>query len=128
MSPKEDIRGLYDRERELREVVDAIRLGERLVVVYGVRRVGKTSLVRVAVKEARTPHLLLDVRRVYFEEGAARRDAIYKAIAREFTRNMRLLEKLKFNIRESLGGSKGFMSASLESNMSPQPKPRSQSS
>ena len=33
-------RDLFDREKELEEILDAVRNREKLIVVYGVRRVG----------------------------------------------------------------------------------------
>ena len=97
VNPKERREDLYDRDAELAEVLRAIGLGERLVVVYGVRRVGKTSLVRVAVGEAGVPFVLVDVKGMYFEEGAVRRESLYRAIAREFSRNADNSLSLSFN-------------------------------
>jgi len=48
--PKEDRRDLYDRERELSELRESIERGV-WSAVYGVRRVGKTSVVNVAVND-----------------------------------------------------------------------------
>ncbi|MFP3302591.1 MAG: hypothetical protein RXO25_02005 [Caldivirga sp.] len=47
---REDKRDLYDRERELSEIRESI---DRRVwlSVYGFRRVGKTSVVNVAVND-----------------------------------------------------------------------------
>ena len=42
--PKEDIDDLFGRKKEVKELESALRLKERLNVVYGVRRMGKTSL------------------------------------------------------------------------------------
>ncbi len=53
--------------RELKE--EAERLGERLVAVFGVRRIGKSSLVKVALKEASLPYVLVDVRDMYYSEN-----------------------------------------------------------
>jgi len=57
---KED---LYDRERELQLLSKGIEAGEGLIVVYGVRRIGKTSLVYVGLSELNVPFIPIDVRR-----------------------------------------------------------------
>jgi len=62
-------RDLFDRERELEEIFDAVRNREKLIVVYGVRRVGKSSLVNVALREIGEPFAIIDVRALYFESG-----------------------------------------------------------
>jgi len=38
---------LFDRERELEEIINAIKSKERLIIIYGVRSVGKTSLINL---------------------------------------------------------------------------------
>ncbi|MGC9135631.1 hypothetical protein [Caldivirga sp.] len=46
LEPKSSRIDLYDRDYELRELYDAVNRNEKIIVVYGVRRVGKTSLVK----------------------------------------------------------------------------------
>jgi len=58
-SPKEDPRDFFDQETELSTFVSAIERGERLIVVYGVRRVGKSSLVRVSLKMCSVGYLII---------------------------------------------------------------------
>lgn len=48
--PKTSRSDFFDREVELEKLENYLRQ-ERLVVIYGVRRVGKTSLMRVALNE-----------------------------------------------------------------------------
>ncbi|MEM4172748.1 MAG: ATP-binding protein [Candidatus Caldarchaeum sp.] len=69
--PKTDRRDLYDREKELSQLVDALRGRDRLIVVTGIRRIGKTSLIRVAVKESKLPCVYLDLRRLEAYSDAA---------------------------------------------------------
>jgi len=49
--PKTRRQDLYDFNRELSALVTALR-AERLTLVTGLRRTGKTSLLRVALGEA----------------------------------------------------------------------------
>jgi AAA+ ATPase superfamily predicted ATPase len=53
----------------LSEVLNAIRSGERLITVCGVRRIGKSSLVNVALREVGEPFIIIDVRALYFNSG-----------------------------------------------------------
>ena len=51
----------YELESLLREFKSPLT---RMIIIKGVRRVGKSSLLRVALSEINTPHLLLDLRAV----------------------------------------------------------------
>ncbi|HDJ26710.1 MAG TPA: ATP-binding protein, partial [Aciduliprofundum sp.] len=68
LRPKEKRGDLFDREKELDAIVRGLEC-HPIVLVLGPRRVGKTSLIRVAVGEASTRHVILDVRSLYFEHG-----------------------------------------------------------
>ncbi len=108
VNPKERREDLYDRERELNEVFEALRLSERLVVIYGVRRVGKSSVLRVALREANVPYAIVDVKGLYFEYGAVSKGVLYRSIASFFTRNLGLLERAGFRVGEVLSRIRGF--------------------
>ena len=60
--PKSRREDLYDRERELEEMLTSIEHQKPLVVLKGIRRLGKTSLLRVALNEAKKPHVIVDLR------------------------------------------------------------------
>ena len=49
--PKTKLKDLFGREREFREFRMALELGERLIVIYGMRRTGKTSLLKTCLYE-----------------------------------------------------------------------------
>jgi AAA+ ATPase superfamily predicted ATPase len=59
---------LFDRERELEEIINAIKSKERLIIIYGVRRVGKTSLINVTLRELGEPFVIIDVRVLCFQK------------------------------------------------------------
>lgn len=61
--PKLRKKDFYNRERELRLFLNGIEAGEGLIVIYGVRRIGKTSLVHVGLSELNIPFIPIDVRR-----------------------------------------------------------------
>ncbi len=84
LGPKESLPDLFGREREMDALWEAVRLKERLVVIYGVRRVGKTSVLRVFLNEKRVPYILIDIRDIYFENGYVSLPVICGNVISEF--------------------------------------------
>ncbi|RLF02717.1 MAG: ATP-binding protein, partial [Thermoprotei archaeon] len=101
-APKERREDLYDRERELAELHEALRLGERLVVVYGVRRVGKTSLVKVGLRVSGAPYVMIDVRELYYAENFVRMQALVSRVVEEFRGQVRWYRRVGFDLRGAL--------------------------
>ncbi|WP_231112320.1 AAA family ATPase [Stygiolobus azoricus] len=64
MRPKEDRKDLYDRDKEVEEIKESV---ERKVwlAVYGVRRVGKTSVVNVAINDPKYIVVKFNLIRIY---------------------------------------------------------------
>ncbi|MEM2185006.1 MAG: hypothetical protein QXO99_07030 [Candidatus Methanomethylicia archaeon] len=58
--PKENRRDLYDRERELEELKKA--MGKPIILLTGMRRIGKTSVLKVFLNECGMPYSIIDVR------------------------------------------------------------------
>jgi len=108
VNPKERREDLYDREEELNEIFDALRRGERLIVIMGMRRAGKSSVLRVSLKEAKIPHAIIDVKGIYFEKNVISREDIYACIADYFTTNLGFLERINFNVKDLAKRIKGF--------------------
>ncbi len=124
VAPKERREDLYDREGELGSLVEALRLGERLVIVQGVRRIGKSSLVRVGVKEARIPYVLMDVRELYFEEGSVRPAGLVARLVNAMRRHSKWYERVGFRLGDALGRVKGIHAAGFGVELEPAAKPR----
>lgn len=61
IEPKSRREDLYNFNHELEMLVKFLR-GSRLTLVTGLRRTGKTSLMRVALNEAGVDYIYLDVR------------------------------------------------------------------
>lgn len=61
-APKTSLADFFDFRDELGTFRDALRKGRRLIVVTGLRRMGKTSLVLTALSEEGVPYLLVDGR------------------------------------------------------------------
>jgi AAA+ ATPase superfamily predicted ATPase len=61
--PKDSIKDLFDRRVEVERFKDA--LNQRMVLVLGVRRVGKSSLVLSTLNSLNVNYIFIDVRRIY---------------------------------------------------------------
>ncbi len=85
LNPKEEVKDLYDRKLELDSLSSSLKNGERLIIVYGVRRVGKTSLIHAFLNERDFPYILLDMKDIYYTSGSVPMGVLYSSIAKEFT-------------------------------------------
>jgi AAA+ ATPase superfamily predicted ATPase len=106
VNPKERKEDLYDREEELRSISEALNLRERLIIVYGIRRIGKTSLMRVSLRDY--PHVLLDIRKLYFSENTVTMPLLVKYILEGFREQMKASEKLYLGLRDAISRIKGL--------------------
>ncbi len=89
--PKERREDLYDRERELEEIKKSI--GRPLIVLTGIRRIGKTSVLRVALNEIDKPKIIIDARGLPENYG---RLHLYSKLAEALSRSdNRILRALK---------------------------------
>ena len=91
--PKERREDLYGREEELRRLLDALRGRCPLILLLGVRRIGKTSLLKVALREWGQPYIYLDLR-VLEEEGYSR-VILYRMLSEELSRLQSSWARLK---------------------------------
>lgn len=106
--PKTSINDLYKREIEFNTLKRSLELGIPLIVISGVRRIGKTSLLKAAFHELEYPHVLIDVREVFEEFGYVTKDGLLKEMAEFFTENLSFFEKIDFKIKEFLSHIKAF--------------------
>jgi hypothetical protein len=86
LNPKENVKDLYDRKKELDSLSSSLKNGERLIIIYGLRRVGKTSLIHSFLNERDFPYILLDMKEIYHISGSIPMKSLYGAIAKEFVR------------------------------------------
>lgn len=98
LNPKERVADLYDRKKELEALSGSLK-GERLTVVYGLRRVGKTSLIHAFLNKKEMPYLLIDARKIYQEHASIPKGSLYEYISAEF---VDFVEKLGLETEESL--------------------------
>ena len=118
-NPKIRVEDLFDREKELRVFRDALKRGERLIVVYGLRRVGKTSFIRVALRAYRYPHVVIDVREIYYSYRRITNYHIYRAIADYFTDNLKFFERIGYHVGDILRRVRGLRLKGVEVEVEP---------
>ncbi len=82
--PKTSRKELYDREQELKVLNEFTRKGSPILVMLGIRRIGKTSILRVFLNEANLPHIYIDAR--LFEEHGFRKDLLYRMLSDELSK------------------------------------------
>jgi AAA+ ATPase superfamily predicted ATPase len=68
LRPKDNVKDLFDREVEIHELIDSIEKYP-LILVTGIRRIGKSSLVRTVIKDGRYELVYLDGRAMYAGSG-----------------------------------------------------------
>jgi hypothetical protein len=86
LNPKENVHDLYDRKAELESLSSSLKNGERLIIIYGLRRVGKTSLIHSFLNKREFPYILLDMKEIYHVSGSVPMKALYNTILKEFTK------------------------------------------
>jgi AAA+ ATPase superfamily predicted ATPase len=92
--PKERREDLYNREKELDEIKRSI--GRPLVLITGIRRIGKTSVLRVALNEIDVPAVIIDARGLRRNYSKA---DLYRLIAHGLSSSLDRLRDLISGIR-----------------------------
>ncbi|MBO3841666.1 MAG: ATP-binding protein [Candidatus Brockarchaeota archaeon] len=82
LKPKERKRDLFGREQELQSFLDAIQKQVSLILLLGVRRIGKTSLLKVGLEECNAPHIYFDLR-ILEAEGVSK-PSLYRLFSSSF--------------------------------------------
>jgi len=68
LAPKTDIKELYDFEEELKKLKSGFESG-RIILLLGMRRVGKSSLLKCFLNGYHIPNILIDSRRIIASDG-----------------------------------------------------------
>jgi AAA+ ATPase superfamily predicted ATPase len=92
--PKERREDLYDREKEIEELKRSI--GRPLILLTGIRRIGKTSVLRVALSELDIPYVLIDARSLRKNYG---RGDLFRLIAQGLSGSLDKIKDLLMGIR-----------------------------
>ena len=104
--PKKRIEDFYNREAELQELLRSFKK-EKLVVIQGIRRLGKSSLLNVGLQQSQLPFIKLDLREIYFAHGSISRFYLYRALSQELSklsRGYRIASWLKKVQRVKIAG------------------------
>ncbi|NJE04057.1 ATP-binding protein [Thermococcus sp. MV11] len=105
--PKKRREELFDREEEINELVTTL---EPLTLLLGIRRVGKSSLLRVALNELENG-VYIDARKMYFDSGGW---ITSESLIREFERALNSLRgAIKGRVFEVLGRVRGVSISGL---------------
>ncbi|WP_335755230.1 AAA family ATPase [Thermococcus siculi] len=99
---------MYDRERELQEFQSAIDLGERMVLLLGIRRLGKSSLLNVALTESGMPYAKIDVRSLYFTHGSIPQEILARRILGSLLSTISSSKALRLRLEKVLSSVKGL--------------------
>ncbi len=92
--PKEKREDLYDREKELEEIKKNI--GRPLIILTGIRRIGKTSVLKVALNEIERPKIIIDMRGLPENYGRLHLySKLAKALSRSDNRILRALKRVR---------------------------------
>lgn len=111
--PKQDQVDLYGRGRELSILTEGIKKGVPMVLVLGLRRMGKTSLLLTALREAKIPHLCFDFRSLEEKTSAS-----YEDLFRVMEANINELIEREKTLLNYLKRVKGVKFAGIEVSLS----------
>ncbi|MEM2725377.1 MAG: ATP-binding protein, partial [Candidatus Nezhaarchaeales archaeon] len=100
-APKENRKELFNREKELAELESYTKAGPRIALVLGIRRIGKTSLLRVFANEIVHPWIFIDARRL--SEYGYSKIGLYRVLSEEFNKRRKLLGKIVDYLRRIKG-------------------------
>jgi len=115
--PKARREDLYDFDEELERFVKA--LGEPMILVSGLRRTGKTSLILTSLSVSGAPFIYFDLR-----EGARSYADLYKLVSRGFTEFVKRWSGLRSRFLEALSRVRGVSIAGVEVSFSWSPRKR----
>ncbi|MFP3157453.1 MAG: ATP-binding protein, partial [Caldivirga sp.] len=94
--PKARREDLFDRVKEVSEVINAIDKGRPIIVLSGIRRIGKTSVLLVALNEVNVDSVLIDCRAL--KENYGRRE-LYALFSTAFSSKLDKLRDVLKGIR-----------------------------
>jgi len=112
LHPKNRREDLYDREEELSSLIGFVDKGSPLILVLGLRRSGKTSLLLTALNELRRPSMIIDLRKLYAKRNATALD-LTRILEEGINNFLRDFKGLRGRLLELLGRVKGVEVAGL---------------
>ncbi len=116
LEPKSKREDLFGRDNEVNAIVNFIRSKSRFLAIYGIRRVGKTSVLRVALNEASIPYCYIDARML---ENDFTKRRLYQLISNcltELSIKWRLENAIR-NIARAVRGGINILGSGVELNV-----------
>ncbi|WP_297523382.1 ATP-binding protein, partial [Thermococcus sp.] len=113
LQPKTRREDLYDRENGLREFQSAVNLGENLILLLGIRRLGKSSLLNVALAESGMPYAKIDVRSLYFTHGSIPQEILARKILDSLLSTVSARKSLRLRLEKALSSIRGLRVSGL---------------
>ena len=92
--PKSRKMDLYDRERELMDL--EANVGRPLIILTGIRRIGKTSVLNVLLNESGIPFALIDARSLKRNYGV---EDLYRLVAKGMASSLKSLHDILKNVK-----------------------------
>lgn len=111
--PKQDRADLYGRGNELSALTDGIKKGVPMILLLGLRRMGKTSLLLTALRETKIPSLCFDFRALEEKTSAS-----YEDLFRAMEENINELIEREKTLLNYLKHVKGVKFAGIEISLS----------
>ena len=106
IKPKDNIKDLFGREKEILLLKRCVT--EPLTVIYGIRRTGKTSLLKSVLNSLEIPYIIIDIRELFNESGTIRENEISLKILHELKKDIGISQKLRFLISDILSKINGI--------------------
>lgn len=101
LRPKENRQELYGRDAELNKLIDMLKSDLPLILLLGIRRIGKTSLLKTCLNEIKEPWIYIDARKLDTEGYS--KFVLYKILSEEFTRLSSIWSRVKEVLRRVKG-------------------------
>ncbi|OAA31954.1 hypothetical protein AT15_03780 [Kosmotoga arenicorallina S304] len=111
IEPKHSLRDIFNRKEEVSAFQKSLQ-SERLIVLDGLRRIGKTSLLKAVLEEFDGYHVFIDCR-AYFRNNLIDVEAFDRALIKEIEKTLKL-GKLKKILKSISGLSFGGFEISIE--------------
>lgn len=95
LKPKEDIKDFFGYREELRILINHLKdKNTRIILVRGLRRTGKSSLTRVALREAKVKSIIIDARELVSLSRKSFENKILEKLKKSKSLPEKLLEKI----------------------------------
>ena len=113
INPKTKREDLFGQDYLLTSLLGNLTGKSKLIVLKGLRRTGKTSILKVALNESKLPFVLIDVRFAPYSDRKLFLDFLSKAIIKIFDKNLvnRIIKKIS---KVSIGVGNDYLKGTLD--------------